>query len=103
MAFGLWLLGRTQDDPILFDLGAAFLSLAFPRRIVWIVLAAWGFFFLEWSLYELILWIQGDPKFGPMAMPYGIAALAMLLAAKSSFRGRRNILPGPPPKVAAEP
>lgn len=66
----------------------AVLSLATPKRFMWVTLTAWSFYFGWWSLYEFT-WLQkGDDKFGPMLAPYAIGATVFAAAALLSSFGK---------------
>lgn len=63
------------------------LSLATPKRFMWLTLACWASYFGWWSVYEFQWLTHGDGKFGPMMIPYGIAGLVLGVASWLKFHG----------------
>jgi hypothetical protein len=89
--FGLGPITEFNSDGLV-ELCLAILSLGTPKRFMWLTLASWAFYFGWWSVYELSWLNRGDEKFGPMLVPYGIAAIVFGVASWISFTGRGGVV-----------
>lgn len=79
-------------DPTLILVIAAVASLVTPRRFVWVALAAWGAFWTGWAVYEAVIWMLGNGKFGPMCWVYGVGEVVLVIASRLAY-SRSGLVP----------
>lgn len=77
----------SRNDSGLPILIVVLLTLVAPRKYVWLTLAMWASYCGFWTIYEYIHLVQGDNKFGPMLIPYGIATLILSATSVLSSKG----------------